>query len=168
MGHSRLDRHFASQIRRELYEYKLSLAGGSQLQGLYFKASRAAVKWDQSCSPTDRGPSHSQHLEKAFRALERGKARSLLDLMAVGTLMYAGFAPSELREWDEYRQTSACIAAKRGVLRQLYGSEHPDKDRINKLEADISEATQRQNRQEECLFAEKSPLARSFVTTSGY
>ncbi|KAH8204195.1 hypothetical protein TruAng_001615 [Truncatella angustata] len=152
--------------RLSLDEYKLSLAGGSQLQGLYFKAARTAVKWHRRCCQTIPAPAHTHHLENAFMTLERGKARSLLDLMAAGTLMYTRFSPSGLREWDSYRRTGAYIAAKRGVLRQLYELQNPDKDRISELEVDILAATERQSRQEGRLFAEKSPTAKRFVTTT--
>ncbi|KAL6366215.1 hypothetical protein LRP88_00312 [Fusarium phalaenopsidis] len=148
-------------------EYKLSLAGSSRLQGLYFKAARTAIKWHYSLlRHTVSGPTQSQQLADAFQALERGKTRSLLDLMAAGSLMYGRFAPSELAAWDEYRRIGASLAAKRGILRQKYASETPDRDRIKTLEADISKTEARLNQQEERLFADESPAARRFVTPS--
>ncbi|KAJ3456887.1 hypothetical protein MRS44_016910 [Fusarium solani] len=153
--------------RLSLDEYKLSLAGSSRLQGLYFKAARTAIKWHYSLlRHTVSGPTQSQQLADAFQALERGKTRSLLDLMAAGSLMYGRFAPYELAAWDEYRRIGASLAAKRGILRQKYASETPDRDRIKTLEADISKTEARLNQQEERLFADESPAARRFVTPS--
>ncbi|KAJ9426040.1 hypothetical protein FOXG_07398 [Fusarium oxysporum f. sp. lycopersici 4287] len=153
--------------RLSLDEYKLSLAGSSRLQGLYFKAARTAVKWHYSLlRDTVSVSTQSQQLSDAFRTLERGKTRSLLDLMAAGSLMYGRFATPELAVWDEYRRIGASLAAKRGILRQNYAAETLDRNRVRTLEADISKTEERLHQQEERLFADESPMARRFVTPS--
>ncbi|KAK5995960.1 Tetratricopeptide repeat 28-like protein [Cladobotryum mycophilum] len=149
-----------------LDEYKLSIAGSSTIQGLYFKATRAAVAWHESLGQISRPPTSSSHLADAFQTLEKGKARSLLDLMAAGTMMYGQTEHSELGEWDEFRQVSAATATKRGLLRQQYSMKMPDQDRIRGLEVDIHMAEVKLSLLEERLFANKSPAAIRFVTTS--
>ncbi|KAH7124317.1 CHAT domain-containing protein [Dactylonectria macrodidyma] len=149
--------------RLSLDEYKLAIASNSLVQGLYFKAARTAVKWHESLASSTL---QSQHLEDAFRNLERGKTRSLLDLMAAGTLLYGQTEPSDIREWDEYRKTGIYVASNRAMLGQQYSMKGPDEARISKLEKDISEAERRLSRLEEVLFADKSPVARRFVTTT--
>ncbi|KAH7142574.1 CHAT domain-containing protein [Dactylonectria estremocensis] len=149
--------------RLSLDEYKLAIASNSLLQGLYFKAARTAVKWHESLASATH---QSQHLEDAFRNLERGKTRSLLDLIAAGTLLYGQAEPSDLREWDEYRKTGIYVASKRAMLGQQYSLKVPDQDKISKLEKHIWEAEGRLSRLEEELFADKSPVARRFVTTT--
>jgi len=154
--------------RPSLDEHKLSLAGSSQTQGLHFKAARAAVKWHRSLDRTDTGPADSPQLSNAFKALERGKARSLLDLMAASSssLIHISLPLSERAVWDEYRRTSASLAAKRGLLRQQYAGDEPDKARIARWEGDISDGEATLAQLEGRLFAEKSPAARRFVTTT--
>ncbi|KAK3904859.1 Tetratricopeptide repeat protein 28 [Staphylotrichum tortipilum] len=156
------------RARLSVDEFKMSLAGSSRLQGLYFKAARTAIKWHSSSPKPSSDPAHPhqvpQRLEDAFRTLEQGKARSLLDLMAAGSLMYGSLVPSEITAWDEFKHTSTLLATKRGLLRQQYALEPPNTGHIQKLEAEISEAESQLGQQEEHLFANESPSARRFVT----
>ncbi|KAF4161734.1 hypothetical protein CNMCM6936_003137 [Aspergillus lentulus] len=67
-------------------EYKMALASNASAHEAHFAASRAFVKWYKSNEAVGT-PSPPNLLEQAFQASERGKARSLLDLVTDRTII---------------------------------------------------------------------------------
>lgn len=62
-------------------DYKIALAGDSSIQEIYFGATRSAIEWHLFLHKTRTTGGLNTQLQRAFVNLERGKARSLLDLI---------------------------------------------------------------------------------------
>ena len=104
-------------------ELKSVLVGDKGAQYLYLFAARTATKLG-ACA-------------RAFGYCERGKARALLDLMAGTAVALPGIAleSSEMRRW---RELSARLQLKRGLLAQTRSSQQPDAERITQLAGEIA------------------------------
>ncbi len=140
------------EARRKLLtrdELKSALAADRSAQYLYFLAARAALKTG------DRA--------RAFRYLENGKARALLDLMAATGTRKPGPEPTEdlLHRW---RQLNAQLALTRGLLAQARNARQPNNDAINDLTNRIA-AEDEQLHQAEKHLAESHPPFQGVFTT---
>jgi Uncharacterized protein conserved in bacteria len=104
-----------SQLSRN--ELRTALAADKGVQFLYFQTARALFK--------------SGDERRAFDYAERGKARALLDLMAGSDLSnLPGEGADTVRRW---RQLTAQVALRRGLLAREYGSAAPDPAHIGAL-----------------------------------
>ncbi len=134
-------------------DLKIGLAGDWSAQGVYFSATRYALKrWTEATGRGD--PSSSgTHAAQAFGYAERGKARALLDLMAstVATGLLTGMANQDMRQW---RRLNAQISTWRGLLAQERTRPVPDGERIRHLE-------ERMNSDTAALDKAEAQLARS-------
>jgi CHAT domain-containing protein len=104
-------------------ELKSALAAGKGAQYLYLSAARTAIKLGER--------------ERAFGYCERGKARALLDLMAgtAAALKETAEESSEMRRW---RELSARLQLKRGLLAQTRSRQQPDAERMTQLAREIA------------------------------
>jgi len=140
------------EARRKLLtrdELKSALAADRSAQYLYFLAARAALKTG------DRA--------RAFRYLENGKARALLDLMAATGARKPEPEPADdlLHRW---RQLNAQLALTRGLLAQARNARQLNNDAINDLTNRIA-AEDEQLHQAEKHLAESHPPFQGVFTT---
>ncbi|OQO13788.1 hypothetical protein B0A48_02020 [Cryoendolithus antarcticus] len=123
------------QCRRRLSidQLKLAFANNSTTQSIYFKATRVALKLREHASDEEQARAFEA---EAFRALERGKARSLLDLMASGTISKGEELRTDVavRRW---RKLGAFLASRAGLLQVALSERNPDAENIAKLKKDI-------------------------------
>jgi CHAT domain-containing protein len=110
------------QLSRD--ELKTALAADKSAQYLYFQAARAALK--------------QQDWARAFDYTERGKARSLLDLLA-GSAAVARAPESESAAMRAWRQLNAQLTLQRGLLAQERGRLELDTARVARLTRQIDE-----------------------------
>lgn len=124
-------------------DYKLALAGDSNVQEIYFGAARSAVKWYLSSHQNGSTGALSSQLQRAFAGLERGKARSLLDLIGGGTLSHGSNQPQTHNQWSAYKQQTALLTTRRAMLATAYSSkEPPSASYINQLKEDVTRQEQ--------------------------
>lgn len=105
-------------------DYKIALAGDSNVQEIYFGAALSAIKWHFSLGQTRTAEILSPQLQRAFVNLERGKARSLLDLIGGSALSSKSSAPQSHNQWSEYKQQTALLTTRRALLASAYASEN--------------------------------------------
>ncbi|KFZ03733.1 hypothetical protein V502_10707 [Pseudogymnoascus sp. VKM F-4520 (FW-2644)] len=133
-------------------DYKVALAGDSQVQDIYIGVARAATKWH--LSRLDSAADYlSPHLQRAFSGLERGKARSLLDLIA-GGMLDPGQNSDLDAQWQEYKRRGAHLATLRGLLAKFYESNAPDPTTGSSLKIKIQEKEKQLRELEEKLYAQ--------------
>jgi CHAT domain-containing protein len=121
-------------------ELKTALASGSGTQYMYFQAARTALKAREAAQDHGDAAGGQVALARAFDAIERGKARSLLDLMASGALIGGGAAESEVL--NRWRRQSAYLATRRGLLANEHSQNQPNQAWIDALEREITTAEQ--------------------------
>ena len=146
-----------SRLSRE--ELKTSLAAGSNVQYLYFQAARTAVKQCESASD------HAMAAEWAGRALsylERGKARSLLDLMA-SSIMAASLPSTETATMRAWRSANAQLAIWRGLLGTERNKATGDPLRVTELEKQVGNVEEQVHSAEEAL-AKADPAFHRLLT----
>ncbi|KAL6406023.1 hypothetical protein AUP68_10581 [Ilyonectria robusta] len=132
-------------------EYKTSLSSDSMVQEVYFSAARTAVKrhrlGGQGGSSGTPSPSST---DVGFKSLERGKSRSLLDLLAGGTQPVGQNTSERGQRWSTYKQLLALQATQRSLLAQAYNSKDPNQSRIVELKQQIEkQETHRRELEEE-------------------
>jgi CHAT domain-containing protein/tetratricopeptide (TPR) repeat protein len=119
-----------------LDELKTALSGGRGAQYLYFQASRTAMKLAESDAGGADSDDGRRWLAKGFELAERGKARSLVDLMAAGAERAGrGRDRDAIRAW---REATTRLAAWRGLLaleRTRRDPEGPDPELLSDLTA---------------------------------
>lgn len=120
-------------------DFKIALAGDSNVQEIYFGATLSAIKWHFSLHQTRTAEVLNPQLQRAFANLERGKARSLLDLIG-GNALSAGFsAPQSHNQWSEYKQQTALLTTRRALLANAYSSKNQfDSLYIEQLKDDVA------------------------------
>ncbi|USP72809.1 hypothetical protein yc1106_00083 [Curvularia clavata] len=120
-------------------DYKIALAGDSNVQEIYFGATLSAIKWHFSLERTGTAEVLSPQLQRAFENLERGKARSLLDLIGGNALLAKSSAPQSHNQWSEYKQQTALLTTRRALLASAYSSENrSDPLYIAQLKEDVA------------------------------
>lgn len=142
------------QQRRTLNaaELKSALAAGSTTQDLFLNTARTALKLREQALKAGDDDAAAAAFEQAFAAVERGKARSLLDLMAGG----AAFGPtpvSESQPLRDWRRASAYLTTRRGLLAREQAADTPSPERIEVLKTEIDAAEQELGRVEAALVA---------------
>jgi CHAT domain-containing protein len=121
-------------------ELKTALASGSGVQYLYFQAARTALKARDAALIQGDAAAARAAFDRAFSAIERGKARSLLDLISSGAMLGGGAGDSQaLRRW---RSLSGYLATRRGLLAHEYSQSQPDQARIDALNREVAAAEQ--------------------------
>jgi CHAT domain-containing protein len=118
-------------------EYKMALSSNASAHETYFAASRAFVKWYQSVRPLGT-PSPSSILEQAFQASERGKARSLLDLVAGCTIIDRVDVLGDA-SFERYRTERMKLATTRALLGEAYNQEKASQNMRDELQKEITE-----------------------------
>lgn len=119
-------------------EYKVALSSNASAHETYFAASRAFVKWHQSIQARGNLSTSSYTLEQAFKAAERGKARSLLDLVTGGVSFDQANLPGDI-SFETYRTISVKLATARALLAQAYSQETADPGTVTKLQQNVDE-----------------------------
>lgn len=133
-------------------ELKSALASGSVTQELFLFTARTALKLREQALAVGNADEALDAFERAFAAVERGKARSLLDLMAGGALI--GMTPStESQPLYDWRRANAYLTTRRGLLAMERAAQAPDPRRIAALTAEFAAAEQELNRAEAALVA---------------
>ncbi len=118
-------------------DHKVAIAGDSQVQELYFGAAHAAARWHLS-TPESAADPLSPQIQRAFAALERGKARSLLDLIE-GAIPHPEGDESLGPQWEEYRRQGTQLATLRGLLSRCYEAPKPDGNTAARLKVQIED-----------------------------
>ena len=133
-------------------ELKATLAADSVTQELFYYAARAALKLREHALAAGDTAGATTAFERAFAAVERGKARSLLDLMAGGSMVDStgSSASQPLRAW---RRASAYLTTQRGLLAHEQSAATPNPQRIAALGASITTAEEELGRAETALAA---------------
>ena len=120
-------------------DYKIALAGDSSVQEVYFGATLSAIKWHFSSHQTRATGVLNPQLQRAFTNLERGKARSLLDLIGGSTLSAKFSPPQSHNQWSEYKQQTALLTTRRTLLANAYSSkDQSDSSYIEQLKDDVA------------------------------
>ncbi|KAL3449173.1 CHAT domain-containing protein [Aspergillus insuetus] len=116
-------------------ELKLAFSGGSTTQNMFFDYTRTLFKMHKQ---PESSTLSAQELEaKIFEVVERGKARSLLDLMQGGLVGSGQVATSSaFRRW---RQLHASRSMHCTLLEQKLGSGKAEQDEITQLKNSITE-----------------------------
>lgn len=112
--------------RLSIDDYKISLAGDSKVQEIYFGAACSALMLhSRSLASKDAdAPSLGPHLQRAFVNLERGKARSLLDLVG-GSVVSDRSSPRQSQDqWSRYKQQTALLTTRRALLANAYSTKN--------------------------------------------
>lgn len=126
---------FFEHRRRRLSvdQLKLAFAGNSTTQSIYFKATRVALKLREQAIDEEKARAFET---EAFDALERGKARSLLDLMASGIMSKGQERTVDvtIRRW---RRLGAFLASRGGLLQRELSEREPNEENIAKLKKEI-------------------------------
>jgi CHAT domain-containing protein len=104
------------QLSRD--ELKTALSADRGVQYLYFQAARAAMR--------------KKDYAYAFVLAERGKARGLLDLMA-GSTNGMGIPAAEDATLREWRQLSAQLTLRRGLIAQERLEPQPNRELVEQL-----------------------------------
>jgi CHAT domain-containing protein len=139
-------------------ELKTAIAGSSSSQYMYLNAARAMLKARESALAEGHVTVARSLLAAAFIAIERGKARSLIDLMADSAIAssYKDIAP-EQRRW---RRQSAFVASRRRLLAHEHSKQDADHGRIKTLGEELAKAEEERRKIEIHLFAEDEWLNR--------
>ncbi|KAI2899623.1 hypothetical protein CBS11852_3190 [Aspergillus niger] len=129
---------FEEQRRRlSIDELKVAFASDSSTQAIFFEGVRVALKRRNRMLEEPRA---REKLEaRALQAAERGKARSLLDLMACDITDRGQKSNSNmvLRRW---RRQNAYLATRSGLLEQELRNKDPDQSKIAALKQSIIDA----------------------------
>lgn len=131
-------------------EARVAMTGGTAPRNLYFGAARAALRAVQAALPGERPASAA----RLFRHAERGRARSLLELLAQDA------APSGAGR--ELREAAARLSLSRQLLAREHLRERPDPLRVQDLSRRI-EVEERRLRQIEAREAEPGGFLRGRV-----
>jgi len=125
--------------RRQLTsdELKTALASGSSVQFMYFDAARTALKAREAALAAGDASGAQAAMERAFSAIERGKARSLLDLMVSGA-MADGISSAEDQNLRAWRRLNAYLTTRRGLLAFEHAQRDQDQQRIDALRREIA------------------------------
>lgn len=115
---------------------KIALAGDSEVQDLYFGAAHAAARWHLSAKSG--AEFLSPQLQRAFFAIERGKARSLLDLIE-GAIPNPNADGSVGSQWQQYRVQGTQLNTLRSLLSRCYEAEHLNRSTESMLKTKIHE-----------------------------
>lgn len=146
----------ALEQRRQLLsrdELKTAIAADRGVQYLYFQAARTALL------AAEKGPQEkpaSTYIAEALDYAERGKARSLLDLMV-------GNKPTpKTKAWNEpsiiaWRQVNAQLTAWQGLLAQARNQYNPDQKKIESLTQQI-EGKRKELERIESKLADTNPV----------
>lgn len=102
-------------------EYKMALSSNASAHETYFAASRAFLKWHRANEAAGT-PSSSSILEQAFQASERGKARSLLDLVAGRTMIDPVDVLGDA-SFERYLTETMKLTTARALLAEAYSQE---------------------------------------------
>ncbi|KAL2788247.1 CHAT domain-containing protein [Aspergillus keveii] len=115
-------------------ELKLAFSGGSTTQKMFFAYTRTLFKMHKQ---SESSTLSAQELEaKIFEVVERGKARSLLDLMQGGLVGSGQVATSSaFRRW---RQLHASRSMHCTLLEQKLGSGKAEQDELTQLKNSIT------------------------------
>jgi hypothetical protein len=140
-----LEARRASLSRDEL---KVALASDKGTQFLYFLAARTAVR--------------AGHAARGFDYAERGKARSLLDLMALSRIPESPSRNGAMGAWREARMQ---LRLHQGLLAQARARCPADPDRVSALEARVAEDEAGLHTAEQAL-ARVNPRFRDTVSQS--
>jgi CHAT domain-containing protein len=145
-------------------ELKTAIARGSSSQYMYLNAARAMLKARESALAKGDVFAARARLAAAFTAMERGKARSLLDLMADSAITdsYANTAPGQNR----WRGQSAFAASRRRLLAYEHSRQNSDPVRIEALGKELAKAEEELHELEISLFAEDEWLKRRQTASS--
>jgi CHAT domain-containing protein len=118
-------------------EYKMALSNNASARETYFAASRAFVKWHQSIEAAGT-PSPSSILEQAFQASERGKARSLLDLVASRTMIDQVDVLGDA-SFERYRTETMKLRTARALLGEAYSQEKASQKMRDEIQKEVAE-----------------------------
>lgn len=119
-------------------EYKMALSSNASAHETYFAASRAFVKWHQSIEAAGTPSSPSNILEQAFQASERGKARSLLDLVAGRTMIDQVDGPADA-SFERYRIEAMKLTTARALLAEAYNREKASQKMRDEMQKEVAE-----------------------------
>lgn len=132
-------------------ELKIALSGGPGAQSLYFQATRAQLR--RALAATDPAV-RREALEQAFRLSEQGRARALLDLMALNLRAPPDADSPVLRHWRECQSRAEVL---RGLLARARSG--GDATRIDALRRQVSEADQAARQSARALAEHQPALA---------
>lgn len=118
-------------------ELRTALSGGTGVQYLYFNATRAALRMHIQYREQANSAQGQSMAVRAFDYAERGKARSLLDLMA-GSAANVSRSKDTSQHVYEWRQRASQLDLWGGLLAQELGQSTPDQGRIALLRAQIT------------------------------
>jgi CHAT domain-containing protein len=120
-------------------DYKIALAGNSNVQEIYFGAARSAVRLHTRSQATTNAGAMDIQLQRAFVNLERGKSRSLLDLVGVSALMNKSSPLQPQEQWSQYKKQMALLTTRRALLANAYSSTRSsDTSYMEHLRADVA------------------------------
>jgi CHAT domain-containing protein/tetratricopeptide (TPR) repeat protein len=118
-------------------DHKIALAGDSVVQDIYFGAALAAARWHLSATESTVGFLSSQ-IQRAFTAIERGKARSLLDLIE-GSIPKPTADGGVVSQWQQYKVQGTQLATLRSLLSRCYEAQDLDLSTESRLKTEIQE-----------------------------
>ncbi|RKL37838.1 hypothetical protein BFJ70_g6791 [Fusarium oxysporum] len=118
-------------------DHKIALAGDSVVQDIYFGAAHAAARWHLSTRQSG-DEFLSPQVKRAFAAIERGKARSLLDLIE-GAIPNHNADASVGSQWQQYKVEGIKLATLRSLLATCYQAQHLDRSTESRLKTKIQE-----------------------------
>jgi hypothetical protein len=121
--------------RLSIDNHKMAISGDSVVQEIYFGAAHGAAQWHLS-TPESAADRLSPQIQRAFMGLERGKARSLLDLIE-------GATPDPTRDeglesqWQEFRRQGTQLITLQGLLSKCHETEHLNRNSKIRPKANI-------------------------------
>lgn len=119
-------------------ELKTAAAGDKGIQFLYFQATRTAFKLRQDAVEQNHSVKIDLYSKQIFQLSERGRARSLIDLMA-GNLIpskISGVEDTAMRDW---REVNAQLATWLGLIARERSEQKPSPQRIVDLTLKVEE-----------------------------
>ncbi|KAH7232939.1 CHAT domain-containing protein [Fusarium tricinctum] len=118
-------------------DHKIALAGDSVVQDVYFGAAYAAARWHLFATESA-AELFSPQIQRAFTAIERGKARSLLDLIE-GSSPKRTADGGVASQWQQYKVQGTQLATLRSLLSRCYEAQNPDHCSESRLKTEIQE-----------------------------
>ncbi|KZL69878.1 tetratricopeptide repeat domain protein [Colletotrichum incanum] len=144
-------------------ELKVALAGDSVVQEVYFGAACTATQWHLSAPESSANPLSSS-IQQAFVALERGKARSLLDLIEGTTSISEEGNEAGQQDWLAYKRQTTRLATLRGLLSRCYEADNLDRSTEGRLKSQIQEIEGHVREMERKLYADPTSLGTTIGT----
>ncbi|KAH6708990.1 CHAT domain-containing protein [Leptodontidium sp. MPI-SDFR-AT-0119] len=119
-------------------QLKLALSGLSSTRYMYIQGARVALKQYEAAMLREEPRVAQEALGAAFRAVERGKVRSLLDLMTTGYMRQGGQKTPETDPINHWQRCSSCLTVSCGQLMQLQSMSEPDAEQIRHIKEKIA------------------------------